>query len=1013
MTRVPAHPFPESVADAVRRLLGFDGRFPADPELALSQRERALLELVGGQRAEPGPPPDAGAWVVYVEPLGRVRLGAEGRECGTAVAWTSRRGEHQAVLDALPAPAGEDAMERLLSACSPAGLQDLVAAAIDSVDHTDPVMVYVEDETFSKVEPFNNLLARSGTPRPEHQLTALLELPLEAWTLGQRRLIYCMHLLDLARLRAEEFNGRQLTPASLRDFFEGKRRQYVGLLGGLDGAWPEELVDQAIALGGLKLRLSRTHTVYRWVNGVTFRKEERWRPTEDWSELPLPQALLHEAARYGLEGQEDLCHRIVHAICRLEDPQVRSERYAQLLEAAVRSAMSAVPSHVGMSRGMRDLGHFHDALAEGRLDEICAAPMADGFCAVFARDVWPKTWGAQPAAKVLTAISRRMQFNHWHYLPGHFPELVERRHFYYPPGMSDLAEHCDLQHHGHAFAKVRHAIRSSAPLTVAGRKLTGMVDIRLMRATGHPYTPAELRLVDQHTELVRRIAQALVDLHAQGLDTPVLRGFDRSDYEARYPAPLPAEVAQESSSDTLPRLGDSLRRAMVEHGSAAALICGRSQRRWSLSEVASLAARLAQELPSGSRVAALCEDRALQAVLLTAGLAAGLAVCPLDPRLAGPAKASLLEHLGPDRVLADPEVEALLAGPSLSPPERRGASLIVYTSGVTGRPKGVELSEEQLEANVAFAAGHFGYGPDWMSGCVLPLHHTFGPVSDLLPVLCVGGQAVVLPAFEAADAGLLAAALARSPIQSFSAVPLLLDALMAMGVRLPDTLRFVISGAAPLSERTRGRYLERFGHPVVSCYGLTESVCFATASPLEEHRTGSVGLPAGVEVCILGGDLQPVHAHVIGEVALRGPSVVQGYFQMDGDPEEVFLDEGWFLTGDLGCLDEQGFLSITGRRKNMVIRGGEKLYLEDLEDCLLEHPAVKEVCCVPAEGFFGFERVAAVLVGQGQDLDPSLRAHVQARLGPIARPDRLVWVDRIPRSAAGKPLRELLRRAVL
>ena len=148
-----------------------------------------------------------------------------------------------------------------------------------------------------------------------------------------------------------------------------------------------------------------------------------------------------------------------------------------------------------------------------------------------------------------------------------------------------------------------------------------------------------------------------------------------------------------------------------------------------------------------------------------------------------------------------------------------------------------------------------------------------------------------------------------------------------------------------------------------------------------------------------------------------------GYYQHGAARDEPFLDDGWFLTGDMGHLDQDAFLYITGRRKNMIIRGGEKLYLEDLDRCLEEHPAVAEACCVQIPGRFGYERAVAFVVaapaadgavsadgtGGGSVLEEAIRAHVRASLGADGGPDELVWVSRIPKSATGKPLRFALR----
>jgi long-chain acyl-CoA synthetase len=285
-------------------------------------------------------------------------------------------------------------------------------------------------------------------------------------------------------------------------------------------------------------------------------------------------------------------------------------------------------------------------------------------------------------------------------------------------------------------------------------------------------------------------------------------------------------------------------------------------------------------------------------------------------------------------------------------------------------------------------------------------------VSDVFPVLCLGGNVVVGDCFTVKDAGSLERAFEENQVKSYSAVPIIVETLLALNVGFPASLRFGIIGAAPLSERTRIRYLEEKGHPLVPCYGLTESVCFAAASPVGGVKPGSAGKAAGIEICVLGGDYQPLPAEEYGEIALRGPSVItRGYFHEGGERLEVFLEDGWFLTGDMGYLDRDGYLFITGRQKNMVIRGGEKLYLEDLDRCLSEHPGISDACCIQTPGTTDSERAVAFLVPQGPErpADEEIIAWAQESLGFLGRPDELVWVDLIPRSATGKPLRASLR----
>lgn len=1021
------------------------GRFPnADVAAGLTLRERGLLDALGAVKVAAGAAPaDTGGPVCHLATyaFGRPYLSLT-RPSGAdlaPVAWARLTDEQVGaarISQGRLAPLqqeGDAELESWLATLTPTTLDRIVADITDAVDHTDPVLLYVEDDVFTNFDRFNNLLPKQGgKPAPEHLLSRLPGHPLHELTGNERRLLFGTHLLREAKLSPEEFNGQQLTPWALRTFFERKHGQYVSH-GSAEAPWPETLIEQAARLREMKDQLRGSHTVYRWINGINFRKEERWRPHDDWAQLAaeLPTSVRTMGKERLSVRWEDFTHHdayfleIVRSIARIAEPSRRSEALGALLEAVVKAAMERLPSHLGMTRGMRDLRHFQDALEEGRFDDVCAAPMSDGYCAVFANEGSLGFCGHQPPSKILTAVSRRMQFNHWHYTPGHFDAatLPTRRHYYNPPRMSDVAESADMQHPGHVFAHVRHALRSSAGLTIGGRMYSGLVDIRLMRAVGQPYTDADLRVADGFTEMIRSIAQAVVSLKAEGLRAPVVTGFDRAYYERRYPLPPTPIPHDEAGDSAMPSIGAMLREAVRLHPDTAAIVAGKtgvageSGRTYSLREISKVGERLVATAGPGGTVVILCTDRVQQAVLITASLAAGLLVCPLDATLPAAAIETVLQHVKPSFVATD-LVDGWPRGAAPTPAADTGrpinddrGGLLVYTSGTTGSPKGVRLSEQQLAENVTFAIAHFGYDATWISGCLLPFHHTFATVSDLLPVLCAGGRVVVTAAFSPTDAGAVAATFAAHRVQSFSSVPLVLDAWLALKVGLPDTLRFAITGASPLSERTRARYLERFGHPVVPCYGLTETVCFATASPVGGGKPGAVGTAAGIQIRVLGPDLNPISVGEHGEIALRGRSVLtSGYYRRGDGAEEPFLEGGWFLTGDMGHLDAEGYLYITGRRKNMIIRGGEKLYLEDLDRCIEEHPSVAEACSVQVPGLFGYERaIAFVVAAHGPQDDGAIRAHVRERMGANGGPDELVWVSRIPRSATGKPLRAALR----
>jgi acyl-CoA synthetase (AMP-forming)/AMP-acid ligase II len=1054
----------DALATWAQRLITFDGRFPeADVSASLTLEGRAILATLGGLQAQGGEPPPGPSGTptsgarcyVGAYDYGRAYLSLRPPEsphlkgCAWAEVSPAQVEQlNQAVAALEPErSAGDAEMNAFLEGTSADQLAVIVAGIEDFVDHNDPVLLYVEDECFNNMGPFNNLLRKGrAAPADRYILGRLRGLPVEQIPLGQRRFLFSMHAILRAGLRPEAFNGTQLTPWSVRAYFARKYQQYQSTTANALAHWPPDLMGQADVLCRHKSLLNETHEVYRWINGLTLRKEERWRPRVDWSDrAPDLPALVtsHCLERYQV-SLADFSHHdpyfqaVVDAISDVSEGPERSLAYEALLEVIVRSAMSFAPSHAGMTRGMRDLRHFQDAVEEGRLDDACAAPMADGFCAVFPHDDTGDFCRPQPLSRVLTAISARMQFNHWHYTPGHFESasFTGGRHYYYPPSMSDLTEEAEFHHGGHAIARVRHAIRSPAPLVIGGHSYPGLVDIRLMRAVGRPYTTAELRDVDHHTEMIRSIAQATLSLKTRGRRAPVVTHFRRADFELQYPSDSNRQAAPQEQGPEPTPISTTLQRALSTHTDRVAMTCAATRRTITRGAIAALSGRLADLTGGtpGATVVVACGDRFHQAAFISAGLAAGLIVCPLDPAMPSAALTALLRTFAPALVVADAnsalhapdlgqnsvQAEALLASagapnsaqasPPRPLPDQGRGGLLVYTSGATGSPKAVMLTERQISANVAFAVTHFGYDEHWVSASLLPLHHTFTIISDVLPVLSAGGQ-VLITRFSVDDAGSLTRDFRRHNVRSYSAVPIIIATILALRVELPDTLRFAITGAAPLPEASRNRYSETHGHQVLPCYGLTESVCFATATARTGGRPGTVGTPAGIQLRILGGDLQPLPPLHTGEIAIRGPSVVtrDAFKDRSAMGRDVCLDDGWFLTGDMGHVDEDGHVTITGRRKHMIIRGGEKIYLEDLDRCLQDHPSVLEACCVQVPGRFGIERAVAFVVAAGEQPDDrALLDYIHDNVGSRGGPDELIWTDKIPRSATGKPLRASL-----
>lgn len=326
---------------------------------------------------------------------------------------------------------------------------------------------------------------------------------------------------------------------------------------------------------------------------------------------------------------------------------------------------------------------------------------------------------------------------------------------------------------------------------------------------------------------------------------------------------------------------------------------------------------------------------------------------------------------------------------------------LLYTSGTTGRSKGAMLTQGNLLSNAQALAGLWQFTPDDVLIHALPIFHTHGLFVATNTVLATGGRMILLPGFDAAEVvGLMPQATALMGVPTF--YTRLLDqpglAEAARGMRL------FVSGSAPLLPETHAALAKATGHAILERYGMTETNMIASNPYEGERRAGTVGfaLP-GVDVRL---DAQPV-----GGIEVRGPNVFAGYWRMPEKTAEEFTPDGWFKTGDLGRFDAEGYLSIVGRAKDLIITGGFNVYPVEVEEALDRVPGVLEsaVIGLPHPDFG--EGVFAVLVAQpGVTLDPEVvLAAVRDRLARFKQPKAAVVVDALPRNAMGKVQKAALR----
>jgi acyl-CoA synthetase (AMP-forming)/AMP-acid ligase II len=338
-------------------------------------------------------------------------------------------------------------------------------------------------------------------------------------------------------------------------------------------------------------------------------------------------------------------------------------------------------------------------------------------------------------------------------------------------------------------------------------------------------------------------------------------------------------------------------------------------------------------------------------------------------------------------------------------------ALLIYTSGTTGRPKGVMLDHANVSATARIIIDWFEMTAGTRSLLVLPLFHVNGIMVSVVSPLLAGGSSFIAERFHAAT---FWATVEQARPTFFSAVPTIYSMLTSRPGAPPDTgsLRFVICGAAPMPRQLIGEFEGRFGVPVVEGYGLSECTVVCTLNPLHGVRkAGSVGVPVpGVEVGVVDAADALLPAGQAGEVVVRGPNVMRGYL---GRPEESAqtLRGGWLHTGDVGRFDQDGYLSLVDRVKDLIIRGGENIYPKEIEDVLYTHPAVLEAAVVgQPDQVFGEQPVAFVALRNGFDVVPEdFIEHCRQSLARYKVPREVYLEETLPKNALGKIAKPVLR----
>jgi len=493
----------------------------------------------------------------------------------------------------------------------------------------------------------------------------------------------------------------------------------------------------------------------------------------------------------------------------------------------------------------------------------------------------------------------------------------------------------------------------------------------------------------------------------------------------------------------MPNLADLLSRSAAEHPDRVAIKLDDSELSYgALDETAARVAGLlrAKGVQPGERVGIMLPNVAYFPVCYFGALRAGAAIVPMNVLLKerevayylGDSEAKVLlawhqfadgahggaEQTDAECVLVEPgDFEAMLARcqPAAEVAERRpeDTAVILYTSGTTGTPKGAELTHSNLLRNVEVSVGLFGLDERAVTLGALPFFHAFGQTCALNATVSVGGRLTLIPRF---DGGKALEILERDRVTVFEGVPTMYAA-MLHDPRADETdtsaLEVCVSGGAAMPVEIMRAFEQKFGCQILEGYGLSETSPVASFNRRDrERKPGSIGLPIdGVEMRVIDDDGNEVPQGDIGEVAIRGHNIMKGYWRREEATAEAIDADGWFKTGDIAKVDEEGYFFIVDRKKELVIRGGFNIYPREIEEVLYEHPDVREaaVIGIPHDAL-GEEVAAAVALKPGAESTPGeLRDFVKQRVAAYKYPRHVWLVDELPKGPTGKILKREIK----